>query len=68
MNKTTFLSDQYELLKAGYQVNPDASLLPVKGKKYRFHNIRISEENVNEMNCVSKSVKPSLTNMLIKQF
>ena len=68
MNKTTFLSDQCELFKAGYQVNPDASLLHVKVKKYRFRNIRISEENENEMNCVSKSVKPSQSNMLIKQF
>ena len=33
MNTTTFLSDQYKLFKAGYQVNPDASLLHVKVKK-----------------------------------
>ena len=30
MNTATFLSDQYKLFKAGYQVNPDASLLHVK--------------------------------------
>ena len=56
MNTTTFLSDQYKLFKAVYQVNPDASLLHVKVKKDCFNNIMISEENQNEMS-VSKSVE-----------
>ena len=68
MNTATFLSDQYKLFKAGYQVNPDASLLHGKVKKDRFNNIMISEENKNEINCVSKSVKPSENNMLVRNF
>ena len=68
MNTATFLSDQYKLFKAGYQVNPDASLLHVKVKKDCFNKIMISEENENEMNCVSKNVKPSQSNMLVRNF
>ena len=68
MNTATFLSDQYKLFKAGYQVNPDASLLHVKVKKDCFNNIMISEGNENEMNCVSKSVEPSQSNMLVRNF
>ena len=30
INTTTFVSDQYKFFKAGYQVNPDASLLLCK--------------------------------------
>ena len=55
INTTIFLSDQYKLFKAGYEVNPDASLLHVKVKKDCFNNIMINEENENEMNCVSKT-------------
>ena len=68
MNTATPLSDQYKLFKVGYQVNPDASLLHVKVKKDCFNNIMISEENENEMNCVSKNVKPSQSNMLVRNF
>ena len=68
MNTATFLSDQYKLFKAGYQVNPDASLLHVKVKKDCFNNIMISEGNENEMNCVSKSVEPSQSSMLVRNF
>ena len=68
MNTATFLSDQYKLFKAGYQVNPDASLLHVKVKKDCFNNIMISEGNENKMNCVSKSVEPSQSNMLVRNF
>ena len=64
MNTATFLSDQYKLFKAGYQVNPDASLLHVKVKKDCSSNIMISEEN--EMNYASKNVKPSQNNMLVR--
>ena len=67
MNTATFLSDQYKLFKAGYQVNPDASLLHVKVKKDCFNNIMISEENQNEMS-VSKSVEPSQSNILVRNF
>ena len=59
MNTATFLSDQYKLFKAGYQVNPDASLLHGKVEKDCFNNIMISEEKENEMNYMSKSVEPS---------
>ena len=68
MNTATFLSDQYKLFKSGYQVNPDASLLHAKVKKDYFNNIMISEENENEMNCVSKNVEPSQSNMLVRNF
>ena len=68
MNTIIFLSDQYKLFEAGYQVNPDASLLYVKVKKNCFNNIMICEENENEMNYVSKSVKPSQNNMLVRNF
>ena len=66
MNTTTFLFDQYNLFKAGYQVNLDASLLHVKVKNDYFDNTMISEEDENEMNRVSKSVKPSQSNMLVR--
>ena len=68
INTTIFLSDQYKLFKAGYEVNPDASLLHVKVKKDCFNNIMINEENENEMNCVSKTVKPSQNNMFVRNF
>ena len=68
MNTATFLSDQCKLFKAGYQVHLDASLLHVKVKKDCFNNIMIIEENENEMNCVSKNVKPSHSNMLVRNF
>ena len=68
LNTATFLSDQYKLFKAGYQVNPDASLLHVKVKKDCFNNTMISEGNENEMNCVSKGVEPSQSNMLVRNF
>ena len=68
MNTATFLSDQCKLFKSGYQVNPDASLLNAKVKKDYFNNIMISEENENEMNCVSKNVESSQSNMLVRNF
>ena len=68
MNTATFLSDQYKLFKAGYQVNPDASLLYVKVKKDCFNNIMISEENENEINCVSKTAEPSQSHMLVRNY
>ena len=68
MNRIIFLSDQCKLFKAGYQVNPDASLLYVKVKKNCFNNIMICEENKNEMNYVSKRVKPSQNNILVRKF
>ena len=68
MNTATFLSGQYKLFKAGYPVNPDTSLLHVKVKKNCFDNIMISEGNENEMNCVSKSVEPPQSNMLVRNF
>ena len=68
MSKTTFLSDHYKLFKAGYQVNPDASLLHVKVKKDCLNDVMISEENEDEMNRVSKNVKPSQNNMLVRSF
>ena len=33
VNARSFLTDQYKLLKSGYQMNPDASMLHVKFKK-----------------------------------
>ena len=49
VNVRSFLTDQYKLLKSGYQVNPDASMLHVKFKKdhlndtvvntYQFNNV-----------------------------
>ena len=68
MNTATFSSDQYKLFKAGYQVNPDASLLYVKVKKDCFNNIMISEENENEINCVSKTAEPSQSHMLVRNY
>ena len=68
LNTATFLSDQYKLFKAGYQVNPDASLLHVKVKKDCFNNIMLSERNENEMNCASKHVEPSQSNILVRNF
>ena len=68
MNTATFLSDQYKLFKAGHQVNPDASLLYVKVKKDCFNNIMISEENENEINCVSKTAEPSQSHMLVRNY
>ena len=68
MNTATFLSDQYKLFKAGYQVNPDASLLHVKVKQDCINNIMISEEIENEINCVRKNVEPSQSNMLVRNF
>ena len=44
------------------------SLLHVKVKKDFFNNIMVSEENQNEMNCVSKNVEPSQSNMLVRNF
>ena len=54
------------MFKAGYQANPDASLLHVKVKEDCFNNIMISEEN--EMNYASKDVKPSQNNLLVRNF
>ena len=51
MNIATLLSDQYKLFKAGYQVNPDASLLHVKVKKDCFNNIMISEDELCQQKC-----------------
>ena len=49
VNVRSFLSDQYNLFKSGYQMNPDASMLHVKFKKdhlndavvntYQFNNV-----------------------------
>ena len=44
------------------------SLLHVKVKKDFFNNIMVSEENQNEMNCVSKNVEPSQSNMFVRNF
>ena len=44
------------------------SLLHVKVKKDFFNNIMVSEENQNEMNCVSKNMEPSQSNMLVRNF
>ena len=68
MNTATLLSEQHKLFKAGYQVNSDTSLLHVKVRKDCFNNIMISEGNENEMNCVSKRVEPSQSNMLGRNF
>ena len=40
----------------------------MKVKKDCFHNIIVSEENENEMNCLSKNVEPSQSNMLVRNF
>ena len=68
MNTATFLSDQCKTFKADYQVNPDVFLLHVKVKKGYYNIIRISEKNEYEMNFVSKIVKPSQSNMLVRHY
>ena len=45
MNSATFVSNQYELFKSGYQVNPDASLLHVKVKKDYMNDFMINEND-----------------------
>ena len=66
MSAATLLSDQYKLLKAGYQVNPDASLLHVKVKKDCLNYINFSEENENRMNRVSQKCE-TLTKQHVHQ-
>ena len=46
VNSTTFLSEQCQLFKTGYQVNPDASLLPIKMDKDYFNNLMIMKMQV----------------------
>ena len=46
INTTTFISDQYKLFKAGYKVNPNASLLHCKVEKDCFNDFM---SNAGEM-------------------
>ena len=48
INTTTFISDQYKLLKAGYQVNPDASLLHCKVEKDCFNDFLSNTHEILE--------------------
>ena len=68
ISKTTFLSDQYELFKERYQVNPDTSLLHENVKSDYFDDVMVSEENEDELNPASLSVKPSQNNVLVRSF
>lgn len=68
ISKTTFLSDQYELFKERYQVNPDTSLLHENVKSDYFDDVMVSEENEDELNPVKLSVKPSQNNVLVRSF
>ena len=47
MNSTTFFSEQYQLFKTGYQVNPDASLLYIKMNKDYFNNLMVNNDDDN---------------------
>ena len=49
-NSANFVSNQYQLFKSGYQVNPDASLLHVKMKKDCMNDFMISEPDEDEAN------------------
>ena len=48
INTTTFISDQYKLLKPGYQVNPDASLLHCKVEKDCFNDFLSNTHEIFE--------------------
>ena len=56
MNSTTFLSEQYQLFKTGYQVNPDALLLHVKMGKDYFNNLMVNNDNEDASEAESKNV------------
>ena len=47
MNSTTFFSEQYQLFKTGYQVNPDASLLHIMMNKDYFNNLMVNNDDDN---------------------
>ena len=55
-NSTTFLSEQYQLFKTGYQVNPDASLLHIKMSKDYFNNLMENNDDENRNEAESKNV------------
>ena len=48
INRTVFKSDQYKLFKAGYQVNPDASLLQFKIDKDCFNDFMSNKDKILE--------------------
>ena len=58
INTTTFISDHYKLFKAGYQVNPDASLLHCKVEKNCFDDFM---SNIDEI------LEPSYEQMKVEQ-
>ena len=48
MDSASFVSNQYQLFKSGYQVNPDPSRLHVKMKKDCMNDFIISEPDENQ--------------------
>ena len=74
MNTATFymISISYsKQVTKSTQMHLYLSILEIQGfvkSKDCFNNIMISEENENEMNCVSKNMEPSQSNMLVRNF
>ena len=49
VNVRSFLTDQYKLLKSGYQMNPDASMLHVKFKKDHLNDAVVNKYQFNNV-------------------
>ena len=56
VNSTTFLSEQYQLFKTGYQVNPDTLLQQIKVDKDYFNNLMVNNDSEDTSEAESKNV------------